>query len=119
MPLPDYLYHATPKANATSIAMNGLQPRSKGGQAEAYLCMSGSKQGAVTLGAQASDIIFRVHKSSLNEDAWQKTGAGKEEWRSNEGIPAASLEYRRNLGNSIQKTWRPANLYPTGMHGKA
>lgn len=116
-PMPTYLYHATPKENAASIARNGLQTRS--GQDEAYLCMSGSEQGATTLGRRANDIIFRVKSSSLNALSWNYSGAGKEEWRSDVGIPAADLQYRRFLGNSIQKTWRKASLYPRGMDGNA
>ncbi len=118
-PMPTYLYHATLKENAASIARTGLQPRSKGGQEEAYLCMSGSEQGATTLGRRANDVIFRVKSSSLNALTWNYAGAGKEEWRSDIGIPAADLQYRRNLGTPIQKTWRSASLYPRGMSGKA
>jgi RNA:NAD 2'-phosphotransferase (TPT1/KptA family) len=116
--MPKYLYHATSEKNGEAIAKDGLQPRSKGGQPGAYLCMSGSEKGATTLGAQASDIIFRVDRSKLIASSWNKRGAGKEEWQSKEGIPAASLEYRRNLGNEVQKTWRKASLYPRGLDGK-
>lgn len=42
-------------------------------------------------------------------------GAGKSEWRSAEGIPPEHLEYRRNLGNASQKTWRKASVYPLGV----
>ncbi len=115
MPMPEYLYHSTPKPNAASIASSGLQPRSVGGEEIAYLCMSGTESGAVTLGAQASDIIFRVQSSELNSDGWSERGAGKKEWRSTEGILAKDLEYRRNLGSSSQQTWRPASNYPKGM----
>ncbi len=103
--MPKYLYHATPKLNAASIAKNGLQPRSVGGEDTAYLCMSGKESGAVTLGSRANDIIFRAESAKLNAESWReiKTNA---EWRSKDGIPPEHLEYRRNLGDASQKTWR-------------
>lgn len=115
MPIPKYLYHATPKLNAASIATTGLKPRSVGGEDAAYLCMSGKESGAVTLGNQASDIIFRVDSAHLNAESWSERGAGKSEWRSTDSIPPEHLEYRRNLGNSSQKTWRKASVYPLGV----
>lgn len=115
MSLPNYLYHATPKIYGQSIADNGLQPRSVGGEESSYLCMSGKESGAVTLRSQASDIIFRVKKANLNETDWEERGAGKSEWRSTSGIPANVLEYRRNLGTNSQKTWRAAKNYPEGL----
>jgi hypothetical protein len=113
--MPKYLYHATPKSNADSIAKHGLKPRSVGGKVSEYLCMSGSESGARTLGGRANDIIFRVKFSSLNASSWSKTGAGKDEWRSTEDINADHLEYRRNLGTPTQRTWRKAKLFPTGV----
>jgi hypothetical protein len=115
MSMPTYLYHATLKIYAQSIADNGLQPRSVGGEKTKYLCMSGTESGATTLGAQASDIIFRVKSLNLNASSWSKRGAGKQEWRSTEGIDRDFLEYRRNLGTESQKTWRPASSFPIGM----
>ena len=115
MPMPKYLYHATPRLNAESIARNGLEPRSVGGESAAYLCMSGKESGAVTLKNQASDILFRVDSANLNAEAWSERGAGKSEWRSTDGIPPVHLEYRRNLGNASQKTWRKASVYPLGV----
>jgi len=114
-PMPPYLYHATPKGNGASIAKSGLQPRSVGGSKTTYLCMSGAEAGAATLGSQASDIIFRVETSKLNAASWSESGAGKKEWRSTDTIAASALEYRRNLGNATQKTWRGALLYPQGL----
>ena len=115
MPMPKYLYHATPKLHAASIAKSGLEPRSAGGEETAYLCMSGKESGAATLGSQASDIIFRAESANLNAEAWSERGAGKSEWRSADGIPPEHLEYRRNLGNASQKTWRKASVYPLGV----
>ena len=115
MPMPICLYHATPKVHAQSIVTNGLKPRSVGGEEIAYLCMSGTEVGAVTLGSQASDIIFRVKSSKLKSGDWSERGAGKNEWRSTIDIPGNDLEYRRNLGDPRQKTWRAANEYPKGM----
>ena len=43
--------HATPKLHAESIARNGLEPRSVGGESAAYLCMSGAEHGRHTAGA--------------------------------------------------------------------
>ena len=113
--MPKYLYHATNKHNAKSIARNGLEPRSVGGESAAYLCMSGRESGAVTLKNQASDILFRVDSANLNAEAWSERGAGKSEWRSTDGIPPVHLEYRRNLGTASQKTWRKASAYPLGV----
>ncbi len=104
--MPTYLYHATPKTNAQSILDTGLQPRSVGGEETTYLCMSGTESGATTLGRAASDIIFRVNFSNLDAKSWSKSGAGKQEWRSKEGIDKDLLEYRRYLGKESQKTWR-------------
>ena len=106
MSMPTYLYHATPKTYAQSILDTGLQPRSVGGEETTYLCMSGTESGATTLGRAASDIIFRVKSSNLDVKSWSKRGAGKQEWRSKEGIDKDLLEYRRFLGNESQKTWR-------------
>lgn len=117
MPMPPYLYHATPVGNAESIVRNGLEPRSVGGEANRYLSMSGTERGATTLGSQASDIIFRVQSRNLNADLWSRRGAGDNEWRSTEGIDARFLEYRRNLGNDVQTTWRSAANYPQGIRG--
>ena len=105
MPLPKYLYHATAIEIAKEIAKTGLEARS-GGESSKYLCMSGVESGAITLKNKASDIIFRVATSKLNENEWTKDGAGKEEYRSLNGIEASKLEYRRNLGSDDQITWR-------------
>jgi len=117
MPKKEYYYHATPKKNGASIAENGLKPRSVGGEATSYLCMSGTESGAITLGSQASDIIFRADRSELESENWRKVGAGKDEWRTSDqdGIPNTKLEYRRNLGTNSQKTWRSASDYPKGL----
>ena len=115
MPMPPYLYHATPEGNAGSIARNGLEPRSGGG--EKYLSMSGTEQGATTLGRQASDIIFRVNTKNLDLSLWCRAGAGENEWRGTETIVPRYLEYRRNLGSSVQRTWRSAANYPQGIRG--
>ena len=69
-----------------SIAANGLQPRSVGGEETPYLCMSG-KSGAVTLRSQASDIIFRVKKADLDEADWEEEGLEKV----NGEVPVESL----------------------------
>lgn len=114
MPMPTYLYHATPKVRAETIAKEGLQPHSVGGKASSpYLCMAGKEGEAITLKNQASDIIFRVKGSDLQESHWAKIGANSE-WRSTDSIPANKLEYRRNLGTPAQKTWRAAATYPLG-----
>ena len=115
MPVPTYLYHATSNLHAATIAIGGLEARSVGRAAEAYLCMSGTEAGARTLQGKASDIIFRVKGSSLDVASWSQRGAGQNEWRSTEGIAAASLEYRRNLGTATQTTWRSASVYPLGV----
>jgi len=112
MPMPKHLFHATPKTNAQGILDTGLQPRSVGGAETSYLCMSGTEDGATTLGRAASDIIFRVESSDLDAKSWSKSGAGKQEWRSTEGIDKDLLEYRRFLGNKSQKTWRKRSLNP-------
>lgn len=117
MPMPPYLYHATPEGNAQSITQNGLEPRSVGGEERPYLSMSGTLQGATTLGRQASDIIFRVQSVNLNANLWSQRGAGNNEWRGTEVIAPQFLEYRRNLGNSTQTQWRAVNLYPQGIRG--
>jgi len=114
-PMPPYLFHATPKENAGSIAGTGLQPRSVGGSTTKYLCMSGVESGAATLGARANDVIFRVATSKLSAANWKEHGAGKKEWRSTDSVPAAALEYRRNLGTPDQKKWRSAVQYPQGI----
>ena len=110
MPLPNYLYHAAPIDVAALIAEDGLQPRS-GKDDDKYLCMSGSENGATTLKAKASDIIFRVKSSHLNEADWSKQGAGREEWRSKQGIEASVLEFRRNLGDRDQLMWRSVAFF--------
>lgn len=107
--LPRYLYHATRRQNAESIAREGLKPRSVGGSEGSYLCMSGTESGAKTLGSQASDIIFRVSRDYLDAGSWSKQGAGKQEWRSTETIPADHLECRRNLGSAQQRAWKAAS----------
>ncbi|KPF67248.1 hypothetical protein IP84_13970 [beta proteobacterium AAP99] len=81
--------------------------------------MSGAESGAVTLVSQASDVIFRVKTTHLNATKWVEQGAGKKEWRGTEGVPRTVLEYRRNLGTSVQKTWRSASVYPKGLNGVA
>ena len=107
--LPAYLYHATSAGNAATIADNGLEPRSEGGEDGLYLCMSGKESGARTLEGRASDIIFRVARGSLNAGSWYKKGAGAEEWRSREAVPGDIMMYRRNLGTLDQTTWRPTD----------
>lgn len=115
MPMPEYLYHATSRTSADKIAEDGLKPLSGGGKGTLYLCMSGDKSGATTTYQQATDIIFRVKGSSLNASSWIKSGAGKEEWRGTESIPAASLEYKRFLGTNKQRSWRKAEFFPVGL----
>ena len=116
MPMPDYLYHATPKTNAQGIVDNGLEPRSVGGEDTKYLCMSGTEDGAVTLGARANDVIFRVNSSLLTAGLWGERGAGKKEWRGTEKISADFLEYRRNLAKTgFETAWRDKNEYPIGI----
>jgi hypothetical protein len=103
--MPPFLYFATSKENATTIAKSGLPAQSS---------MTGVEGYATTLRAQASDIIFRVASAKLNAGNWKESGAGRKEWRG-DSIPAASLEYRRNLGTPAQRTWRGAIFYPQGM----
>jgi len=111
VPLPKYFYHATSKDNAESIARSGLQPRSVGGQTGQYLCMSAKQTGAVTLKNQASDIIFRVETSKLDDPhSWIPKGAGDKEWRSLAGVPGILLEYQRKIGRTpLEKSWRAAS----------
>ncbi len=103
MPVPTYLYHASPEENLGSIRQNGLMPRSG---APAYLCMSAVESGAICLKSKASDLVFRVEYSGLDQTKWKEIGAGKKEWRGTETIPANKLQYRRFLGSPEQKTWR-------------
>ena len=109
--LPPYLYHATSKEYAQNIAKNGLEPISGEEKGDPYLCMSAAESGAVTKYSQATDIIFRVEGSKLNESDWKEKGAGKSELRSLKGIPGNLLEYRRNLGTAEQKKWRSASKF--------
>lgn len=111
MPMPKYLYHATPNRNAQMIANNGLEPRSGNNK---YLCMSAREKGARTLGGRANDIIFRVESTNLNSAQWTASGVGDREWRSTTRIEPRFLEYRRNLGTPFQRTWRPATDYRAG-----
>jgi RNA:NAD 2'-phosphotransferase (TPT1/KptA family) len=104
--LPAYLYHATPRETLPLVAEGGLKALSVGGSDKPYLCMSGVEDGATTLQRRASDIVFRVASSRLNAQDWKQSGAGKQEWRSFNGIPPGLLEYRRFLGTTEQKTWR-------------
>ena len=105
--LPSYLYHASNATTAQLINQSGLKALSVGGEDQPYLCMSGKLEGATTLDRKASDVIYRVSSSKLHPRLWRKSGAGKEEWRSNYGIPASLLESRRFLGTVTQKAWKP------------
>lgn len=107
--IPDFLYHAAPLEAALKIANTGLKPMSKGGRPKAYLCMSAVEEGATTLQRKASDIVFRVAGAKLNKSEWEKSGAGKEEWRSEKEIDKGLLECRRFLGTAEQKKWKPAS----------
>ena len=89
----------------------GLKPLS-GKEGAKYLCMSEKEDGAITLQNRANDVKFRVLFSALDAAKWKKDGAGKEEWRSPEGIAKNLLEYRRNLGTAAQKAWKSATLIP-------
>jgi hypothetical protein len=118
MAMPPYLYHATTKDNAPGISKTGLEPRSVGGkEAGKYLCMAGAESKASTLGRAATDVIFRLKTTGLDESKWRQIGPNQE-WRCDEAVSPDLLEYRRNLGSAIQKSWRPNNVFPRGLDGK-
>lgn len=123
MCMPEYLYHATTKINAEKILGengSGLMPFSTGEKSveKAYLCMSSDENGATTRNREASDIVIRVKREHLAFADWRRQGAGQNEWRSDKPVSKNAMEYRRFLGNPIQRTWRAGSAYPLGMNGK-